>query len=84
MKSKKDVPGLDKFPGSRKRWWNSKVLEESEPPSFQSWQHDHSLEPRVSEVAISPVALAKIYGDNSLGRHIEKLLEGIHRDTKEP
>ncbi len=66
------------FPKSKARWWNDKSLESSEPPSFQRWQHDRSLDKRFSEVVISGRAMAALYGDNSLGRHVEKLLDGIH------
>ncbi len=66
------------FPNSKPRWWNSKSLEQSEPPSFQPWQHDPSLGRSWPELVISPGAMAEIYGDNSLERHVEKLLGGIH------
>lgn len=68
------------FPESQVRWWNGPEPghEQSEPPTFQRWQHDATMDKRVSEIAVSGDALARIYGDNSLGRHVEKLLEGIH------
>ncbi len=75
------------FKGSRKRWWLQAKQErsyasEDQRPEFQRYQFDAELggRPRFEESPPSPKAYAFAYGDSSLDRHVEKILEGIHEE----
>lgn len=79
-KLQSDRIGVGKFSDSKKRWWQDKSLEASEPPCFQRFQFDSGLGRKDSaDEALSPRAMAAAYGDNTISWHIEKLLFGIHK-----
>ena len=80
MKSiKGNLIGEGRFAASRKRWWQDKRLESSEPPCFQRFQFDSGLGKKDStEETLSPRAFAMIYGDKSVAGHVGSLLRGLH------
>ncbi len=85
MKKKSDRIGTGPFAGSKQQFWKKPRVEAEADLRFQPYQFERSMGKLKSfDETLSGAAMGLLYGDQSLGRHVEQLIEGIHEALTKP